>query len=73
MSKQYFWPLTMIILGAIMTGTMFGFFPMYLLWFWPVVMLIVGLGALVVADRDEWMVEVPAAPKKTPKQSKGKK
>lgn len=55
MSKQYFWPLAMIILGVIMALTMLGFLPMYLLWFWPVVMLLAGLGALLVADRDDWM------------------
>jgi cytochrome c-type biogenesis protein CcmH/NrfF len=60
----------MIILGTIMTGTLFGYLPLYLLWFWPVVMLLVGLGALVVADREEWMVEVPPSPKKSARSSK---
>jgi hypothetical protein len=54
MSKQYFWPLTMIILGMIMALTMFGYLPMYLLWFWPMVMLLVGLSALLLADAPEW-------------------
>lgn len=56
MTKQYFWPLSLIIFGTIMAATILGFLPMYLLWFWPVVMLLVGLGALLVADRDEWMM-----------------
>ena len=64
MSKKYFWPLAMIILGVIMSLTMLGFLPLYLLWFWPVVMLLVGLSALLLADRDEW---ITANPKKEPK------
>ncbi|MBP9819818.1 hypothetical protein KBC79_03695 [Candidatus Woesebacteria bacterium] len=68
MSKQYFWPLAMIILGIIMTLTMLGFLPMYLLWFWPVVMLLVGLGALLVADRDDWIsTNRPKSAKKSAK------
>ncbi len=65
MSKRYFWPLSMIILGMIMTMTMLGYLPLYLLWFWPVVMLLVGLGGLLVADREEWMSSPPPKSAKT--------
>ena len=65
MSKRYFWPLSMIILGMIMTMTMLGYLPLYLLWLWPIVMLLVRLGALLVADRDEWIVASPKKPAKT--------
>lgn len=37
-----------------MSLTMLGYLPMVLLWFWPVVMLLVGLGALLLADSDDW-------------------
>lgn len=68
MSKQYFWPLSLIIFGFILASTMMGYLPMYLLWFWPAVMLIVGLGALLVADRNDWMVS--AKPKSVKKPAK---
>lgn len=55
MPKQYFWPSTLILFGAIISGTLLGLVPMDLIIVWPILMLIIGLGGLVTADRDEWM------------------
>lgn len=55
MPKQYFWPATLILFGAIFAGTAIGMMPVKLLVIWPIFMLIIGLGGLATADRSEWL------------------
>lgn len=73
MSKNYFWPLTLIIFGAIFSGTFLGMMPMHLIIVWPILMLIVGLGGLVTADRVEWLVPIEKKTKKSSSSANKKK
>lgn len=61
MPKQYFWPATLILFGAIFAGTCIGVMPVQLLIIWPIFMLIIGLGGLATADRNDWLAPTKRA------------
>ncbi len=56
MSKQVFWPLTLVIMGLIFIASNLGLLPGEFWNLWPLILVIVGLGGLLTADRTEWMV-----------------
>jgi hypothetical protein len=55
MSKQVFWPLTLIIFGLIFLASNLGMLPREFYNIWPLILLIVGLGGLFTSDRLEWI------------------
>jgi hypothetical protein len=55
MSKQIFWPLTLVVFGLIFLASNLNLLPREFLNIWPLILLIVGLGGLFTADRMEWM------------------
>ena len=59
MSKQVFWPLTLVIMGLIFIASNLGLLPRDFWNLWPLILVIVGLGGLATADRVEWLVPVP--------------
>lgn len=56
MSKQVFWPLSLVIMGLIFIASNLGLLPREFWNLWPLLLVIVGLGGLLTADRLEWMV-----------------
>jgi len=56
MPKLVFWPAAILTLGLIYLASVMGYLPAEFKTFWPMVMIIVGLGGLLVCDREEWMV-----------------
>lgn len=63
MSKQVFWPLTLVVMGLIFLASNLGLLPREFWNLWPLILVIVGLGGLLTADRMEWM-HTPVAKKK---------
>jgi len=59
MSKQVFWPLTLVIMGVVFIASNLGLLPRDFWNLWPLILVIVGLGGLLTADRTEWLVPVP--------------
>jgi len=78
MSKQLFWPLTLIVMGLIFLFSDMGILPRDFWNLWPLILLIVGLGGLLTSDRLEWMgktkkVTAPAKTKKTKSSARKKR
>ncbi len=55
MPKRAFWPLAMIVMGIIILAANLGLLPVMLWSLWPLILIVVGLGGLLVGDRDEWL------------------
>ncbi len=62
MPKKVFWPVTLVVMGLIFMASNMGYLPRAFWNLWPLILVIVGLGGLITADRDEWIV---VAKKKT--------
>lgn len=56
MPKKVFWPVTLVVMGLIFMASNMGYLPSAFWNLWPLILVIVGLGGLITADRDEWMV-----------------
>lgn len=73
MPKSVFWPATLVAMGLIFLASNMGMLPAEFWNFWPLILIIVGLGGLLTADREEWLVDV-SSKKTTPvKKSAAKK
>lgn len=58
MPKNVFWPATLIVMGLIFLVSNMGMLPPEFWNFWPLILVVVGLGGLLTADREEWLVDV---------------
>lgn len=69
MSKAYFWPIALIVMGLVLLASKMDLIPGDFADLWPVILLVVGLGGLLTADRKEWLYETkkPASTSKTKK------
>jgi hypothetical protein len=56
MPKRVFWPATLVIMGLIFLASNLGLLPAKFWNFWPLMLIIIGLGGLVISDREEWMM-----------------
>ncbi len=65
MSKQVFWPLTLVIMGLVFIASNLGLLPREFWNLWPLILVIVGLGGLLTADRMEWMTSASRKSAKT--------
>ncbi len=72
MSKQVFWPLTLLIMGLIFLASNLGLLPRDFWNLWPLILVVVGLGGLITSDRAEWLHE-PAKPASAPKKTAKKR
>lgn len=71
MSKNYFWPIVLIVMGLIFLASNMGLLPSHFWNLWPIILIVVGLGGLLTADRKEWMKEPTSSTKaKTKKKSR---
>lgn len=57
MPKKVFWPVTLVVMGLIFMASNMGYLPRAFWNLWPLILVIVGLGGLITADREEWLVE----------------
>lgn len=78
MPKKVFWPATLVIMGLIFLASNLGMLP-YEFWnLWPLILIIVGLGGLLISDRDDWGANKPVrssttAVKKSKKATKSRR
>lgn len=63
MQKNVFWPITMIVMGLIFLASNLGLLPSEFWNLWPLILIIVGLGGLLTADRQEWIVKEKSSAK----------
>jgi uncharacterized membrane protein len=68
MPKKVFWPATLVVMGLIFMASNMGLLPLAFWNLWPLILVIVGLGGLITADQDEWIVN--SKNKKTTKKKK---
>lgn len=75
MPKKIFWPITLVVMGLIFMASNMGYLPRAFWNLWPLILVIVGLGGLITADREEWLVnDKTLKTKKTaPKKKKASK
>lgn len=66
MPKRMFWPVAMLVIGVILIATRLELLPMQLWNLWPIVLIVVGLGGLLVSDKEEWDGQPKSTTKKTP-------
>lgn len=55
MSKLYFWPAALVVMGLIFLANQVGLLPRDFWNLWPLILIVVGLGGLLTADRREWL------------------
>ena len=55
MPKRVFWPVALVILGLVILASNLGLLPRMFWDLWPVMLIVVGLGGLLISDREEWM------------------
>ncbi len=70
MSKSYFWPAAMVVMGLIFLADQVGMLPKDFWNLWPLILIIVGLGGLLTADRSEWLSDTTTKKSKPAKKSK---
>ena len=73
MPKKIFWPITLVIMGFIFMASNMGYLPQAFWNLWPLILVVVGLGGLITADRDEWLVQSTKATKSNKKSAPIKK
>ncbi len=54
MPKRVFWPVALVILGIIALATSVGMMPATFWNLWPLILIIVGLGGLLISDKEDW-------------------
>ncbi|HPS40801.1 MAG TPA: DUF5668 domain-containing protein [Candidatus Woesebacteria bacterium] len=72
MSKNVFWPVTLVIMGLIFMASNMGYLPAALWNLWPLILIVVGLGGLVISDREEWVTKEIKPSNKKPASKKKK-
>lgn len=60
MSKRMFWPVAMLVIGLILIATKLELLSTQFLNLWPIILIVVGLGGLLVSDKEEW--DTPPTP-----------
>lgn len=54
MPKRVFWPATLVIMGLIFLASNLGLLPGIFWDLWPLILITVGLGGLLISDREDW-------------------
>lgn len=54
MPKRVFWPAALVVMGLIFLASNLGLLPVVFWNLWPLILIIVGLGGLLLSDREEW-------------------
>lgn len=61
MPKRVFWPVALVVVGIIFLASNVGMLPRTFWNLWPLILIIVGLGGLLISDKEEWMEKPRAA------------
>jgi hypothetical protein len=72
MPKRVFWPAALVTMGLIFLASNLGLLPLVFWNLWPIILIVVGLGGLLISDKEDWD-SVPATKKRTAKRSTSKK
>jgi hypothetical protein len=70
MPKRVFWPAALVTMGLIFLASNLGLLPAEFWNLWPLMLIVVGLGGLVISDREDWNTKLPKTQKSTPKSKK---
>lgn len=70
MPKRVFWPVAMVVMGVIFIASNMGLLPIMFWNLWPVILIVVGLGGLLVSDKEEWDGQTMPVKKSTKKVAK---
>jgi hypothetical protein len=54
MPKRLFWPVAMIVMGLIFLASNMRMLPSQFWNLWPLILVVVGLGGLLISDKEEW-------------------
>jgi len=64
MPKRVFWPAALVTMGLIFLASNLGLLPLAFWNLWPIILIVVGLGGLIISDKEDWDTVTPAKPKK---------
>lgn len=73
MPKRVFWPAALVVMGFLFLGVNIGLLPRDFWNLWPLLLIIVGLGGLLISDREEWTIEEKNAKAKAARSAAAKK
>lgn len=73
MPKRVFWPVAMVVIGLILIATSRGLLPAAFWNLWPIVLIVVGLGGLLISDKEEWDTPTSGSKKTTRTRKTSKK
>lgn len=54
MPKRVFWPAALVTMGLIFLASNLGLLPLAFWNLWPIILIVVGLGGLLISDKEEW-------------------
>lgn len=54
MPKRVFWPAALVVMGFIFMASNMGMLPKEFWNLWPVILVVVGLGGLLLSDKEDW-------------------
>ncbi len=69
MPKRVFWPIALVLFGIILLASNVGMMPKTLWNLWPLLFIIIGLGGLLISDKEEWDSEKTVSRKPVRKSS----
>lgn len=72
MPKRVFWPAALVVMGFIFMASNMGMLPKEFWNLWPVILVVVGLGGLLLSDKEDWDT-VKSTPTKTASKPMAKK
>jgi cell wall-active antibiotic response 4TMS protein YvqF len=73
MPKKIFWPATLAVMGFILLSSDLNLLPATFRSLWPIILIVVGLGGLITADKENWMIADKPKKAKRKKSRKSKK
>lgn len=66
MPKRVFWPAALVTMGIIFLASNLGLLPMAFWNLWPIILIVVGLGGLLISDREDWDAPKSASKRMAP-------
>lgn len=70
MPKRVFWPAALVTMGIIFLASNLGLLPLAFWNLWPIILIVVGLGGLLISDREDWDMNKPTTKKPAAKTKK---
>lgn len=73
MPKRVFWPAALVVMGFIFMASNMGMLPREFWNLWPVILVVVGLGGLLISDKEDWDTVKPTKTASKPMAKKATK